>query len=77
MGLCDMPTASVCDTCLACVLGVCVTLALGWVTGNGGRPLKYSLCNYLTISPELVGISSPHCPWGIWAGGRERNLSKV
>lgn len=63
MGLCDMPTAScVCDTCLACVLGVCVTLAFGWGTGDGGRPLNYSLSNCITISPELVGNGSTQQP---------------
>ena len=37
MGLCDMPTVfCVCDTYLACVLGVCVTLAFGWETGDAG-----------------------------------------
>lgn len=40
MGLCDMPAAfCVCDTCLACVLGVCVTLAFGRGTGDARRPL--------------------------------------
>lgn len=75
MGLCDMPTAfCVRDTCLACILGVCVTLAFGRGTGDAGRPLNYSLCNCRAISPELVGTDSIHQPRGMWAGKEEGTI---
>lgn len=55
MGLCDMPAAfCVCDTCLACVLGVCVTLAFGRGTGDARRPL-------ITLSLQLYNYFSGAC----------------
>lgn len=77
MGLCDMPVAScVRDTCLACVLVVCVTLAFGWGTVNGGRPLNYSLCNCKTISPELVGNGPTHQAQGMWVKEGEGTIPR-